>query len=215
MDTLKILRKRKGVLQKEVAEYLGVSLAAYNHYESGRTQPDIETLRKLADYFDVTVDALVGRSNIPEFTNIYKLDKDDTNLKQNTVLIPILGRVLGGYDGIAEQEIMGYLEIEESIVKKYPGCFALKVRGKSMEPEIYDGDTVIVRPCSTVPSGSVAIICIGGDEGTIKRVKITKDGLTLIPTNNQYKPITYTPEQIDQLPIIINGQVMQVRHDYF
>ena len=215
METLKIIRKRKGIKQKEVADYLGITGSAYNHYESGRNQPDIQTLNKLADYFNVTVDMLLGRSEIQEIIDNYTQSENDSNFENNIVIIPILDSVFGGYGGIEDQKLIGYLHIEESLAKRYPDCFALKVRGTSMEPEIHNGDTVIVRPCSTVPSESVAIVCIGGDEGTIKRVKISKDGLTLIPTNSKYKSITYTPEQIDQLPIIISGQVMQVRHNYY
>ena len=209
MDNLKIIRKRRGMLQKDVAAYLGIGAPAYNHYESGRNQPDIETMKKLCDLFGVTMEELTGNDMKDGFF------PDNNVLPGKTTLIPILGRVLAGYNGIAEQETIGYMEIEESLSKKFPDCFALKVSGKSMEPEIYDGDTVIVMPCNSVQSGSVAIVCINGDEGTIKRVKISDKGLTVIPTNMQYKPITYTPEQVEELPVRINGQVVQVRHNYF
>lgn len=216
MNTLKLLRKRHGYTQKEIADVLGITDSAYNHYESGRVQISIDALSKLADFYKISADVLLGRDNY------FDSDKNSTEsqalkdeVSASTSIIPILGRVLAGYDGIAEQEIIGYLEIEEALQKKYPDCFALRVGGKSMEPEIHDGDTVIVRPCSTVKSGDVAIVCINGDEGTIKRVKISDDGITVIPTNPIYKSITYTPEQVENLPVMINGQVVQVRHNYY
>ncbi len=61
---LKTLRKEAGWLQKDVGDKLGISASGYGFYESGKRDPDSETLRLLADIFDVTVDYLLGRSNI-------------------------------------------------------------------------------------------------------------------------------------------------------
>ena len=84
-----------------------------------------------------------------------------------------------------------------------------------MEPEIHNGDRVIVQLSSTVNSGDVAIVCLNGDEATIKRVRIDDDGITIVPTNPKYKAITYTPEEVEGLPVTVCGRVIQVRHDYF
>ncbi|KAA0766325.1 helix-turn-helix domain-containing protein [Bacillus sp. SH5-2] len=58
------LKKARGKrTQEEVAKYLGISRARYSHYENGRSEPDNETLKKLADFFDLSVDYLLGRTN--------------------------------------------------------------------------------------------------------------------------------------------------------
>lgn len=59
---LKEIRKAKGIGQDKVAEDLGISLRAYQNYEYGAREPNLEMLNKLADYFDVTVDYLLGRA---------------------------------------------------------------------------------------------------------------------------------------------------------
>lgn len=61
MNTLKILRLNKNVLQKDVAKYLDVDRTTYVKYERGDSEPNHDVLVKLADYFDVTVDYLLGR----------------------------------------------------------------------------------------------------------------------------------------------------------
>ena len=53
---LKELRESKGLTQKEVAEIIGYSEISYARYENGKREPDISTLCKLAEYFNVTVD---------------------------------------------------------------------------------------------------------------------------------------------------------------
>ncbi len=59
-QNLKSIRKMCGVTQKEVATYLNVVESCYANWEQGRTEPNIEMLRKLANFFDVTVDELIN-----------------------------------------------------------------------------------------------------------------------------------------------------------
>ena len=59
---LKKLRKRIGVNQKEIAEKIGVTDKTYANYENGNTEPNIQTIIKLADYFHITADELLGRN---------------------------------------------------------------------------------------------------------------------------------------------------------
>ena len=58
---LKHIRMEQGVTQKAVADYLGCSPVVYSRYENGERMPSLDILIKLADYFRVTVDYLVGR----------------------------------------------------------------------------------------------------------------------------------------------------------
>ena len=55
------LRNKKNITQKEIAEKLFLTQNGYSSYENGRTEPNIETLCKLADFYDVSLDYLVGR----------------------------------------------------------------------------------------------------------------------------------------------------------
>ena len=56
------LRKEKGCLQKEVAAYLNVTVATVSNYEKGVHTPDLDTLIKLADFYDVSTDFLLQRT---------------------------------------------------------------------------------------------------------------------------------------------------------
>ena len=59
---LKELRAAKGVTQKEVAGYVRCTALAYSRYEREEREPDIDMLWKLADYFEVSVDYIIGRA---------------------------------------------------------------------------------------------------------------------------------------------------------
>ena len=60
-ENLKELRLAKGVSQKDVATFLGLTQKAYCFYELGTREPSLHTLIKLCDYFEVTADYLLGR----------------------------------------------------------------------------------------------------------------------------------------------------------
>ena len=61
---LKELRTEKVATQKEVADYICCSPLVYSRYERGEREPDIDTLCRLADYFEVSIDYIVGRTNV-------------------------------------------------------------------------------------------------------------------------------------------------------
>lgn len=63
---LKAIRKSKGVTQKELAQAIGGSERGVQNYELNERKPAFDVLIALADYFDVSLDYLVGRSEIKE-----------------------------------------------------------------------------------------------------------------------------------------------------
>ena len=62
-DLLRECRKKKNVTQSETARFLGIELRTYVRYESGERDPSINTLTRMADFFDVSTDYLLGRDN--------------------------------------------------------------------------------------------------------------------------------------------------------
>ncbi|MEH7277610.1 helix-turn-helix transcriptional regulator [Bacillus toyonensis] len=59
---LNFLRKEKKLRQEDMAKHLGIARTTYAMYEQGNREPDYDTLQKLADFFDVSVDYLLGRT---------------------------------------------------------------------------------------------------------------------------------------------------------
>lgn len=64
-ERLRKLRQQKKLRQKDVADKLGITVSAYGYYEQGKREASYETLKKLADYFDVNIDYLIGRTDDP------------------------------------------------------------------------------------------------------------------------------------------------------
>ncbi len=82
---LKELRQRKGISQQALAEAIGVSQQSVNKYENHHVEPDIRTLIALADYFNTSVDFLIGHTEIDhkiEATTPYDLNTEEAALLQ-------------------------------------------------------------------------------------------------------------------------------------
>lgn len=64
---LKELRESRRIYQRELAEYLGLSARGYQDYETNQNDPKLKTLIAIADYYQVSIDYLVGRTDVPDF----------------------------------------------------------------------------------------------------------------------------------------------------
>ena len=69
IEKLRKLREDRGLFQKEVAEALGISQARYSHYELGNREPDNQTLRHIAVFFDISLDYLLDVTDTPTLPN--------------------------------------------------------------------------------------------------------------------------------------------------
>ena len=208
-NNLKSLRAMKCISQAKLADVFGFTQQAVGRWEQGQSTPDYNTLVKLSNFFNVSTDYLLGRSDSP--TGSYSADIGSPS-KEKTIRIPILRRVAAGNPIGAIEEIIGWEEIPKKLAAGST-CFALRVCGRSMEPRILAGDTVIIRQQPDVDSGDIAVVLVGGEEATVKRVKKQKDGIILVATNTTvYEPHFYSNQEIKDLPIQILGKVVEVRY---
>lgn len=199
MLKLRELRNHIGYSQKKIADVLRVSRSTIAMWETGASEPDNETLYKIADYFGVTVDYLLGRDDNPHPTTSPK-----------GIKIPVLGRVAAGIPIEAIEEILDYEEIDEAMAKT-GDFFALRIAGTSMEPKFSEGDVVIVRKQDSVESGEIAVVLVNGDDATCKKVLIHDNGLSLVSLNSSYAPMFFTDKEVSTLPVQILGRVVELR----
>lgn len=73
IKNLRALRNEKGISQQQLADVILVSQQSVNKYENHDVEPDIDVLIKIADYFDVSLDYLVGRTDIKEMVTKPKM----------------------------------------------------------------------------------------------------------------------------------------------
>lgn len=189
-NILRQLRISDNLTQKQLADALGLAFSTISMYERGEREPDFETMEAIADYFNVTMDYLHGKTNNISFENIIPLP--------NMHKIPLLGTIACGEPILAEENIESEINIPEDI----HADFALRCKGDSMvDARIMDGDIVYIRQQPTVNNGEIAAVLIG-DEATLKRVYLSNNTVTLMPCNPKYQPYVYTNEQLNEIRIL-------------
>lgn len=182
--------------QTDLAKYIGVSNGTITNYVNGTNMPRMDKIDKICDFL------LIKRSDLLE---------DHTNdTRPRGVKIKVLGRVAAGIPIEAVEDVIDYEEIPEEMAKNGE-YFGLKIQGDSMYPRIIDGDVVIVKRQSYAVNRDIVIVLINGDDGTCKQYYRFDDHIELKPFNPMYKPLVFTKEEVDRLPVQILGKVVELR----
>lgn len=187
-EKIKTYRKDRGLSQQDIADHFGYkSFTTIQKWEDGSSTPPAKTLKRLAEFFGVSVEDLISDSE--------------------KIAIPILGTVRGGLLRLAQDEWLGQelVPVKESLGGEY---FYLEVIGDSMiNARIYPGDLVYVKRQPIVESGTIAVVLVG-DEATLKRVYYKDNGMVLHPENPKYDDMVYTQEDIEEKNIQVIGEVI-------
>lgn len=162
MNRLKELRESRGMNMKEAADALGFKYMTYVNYEKGERQLYSETLIKIADFYDVSIDYLLGRDDKvvsikPPLVQKYEMLDDigrsvvdavieTESMRERietpmpTKIIPLFGTSFAGGPGEPDN---GEPFEDYEVPIDSPAEFAVRVTGDSMEPELHDGEIVL------------------------------------------------------------------------
>ena len=199
-DTIRYLRESHGLSQTELGEIAGVSDKAVSTWENNLKFPRMGPIERMANYFGISKSDIIEGTVVPGIHD-----------KKNSTRIPVVGSVAAGIPTEAVEDIVDWEEIPNAMAQR-GDYIGLKVKGPSMEPRFIEGDTVIVRRQPDVESGEIAIVLVNGDEATMKKVLKQPNGITLIAFNPAvYEPHFYSNEQIEELPVVIYGKVVELR----
>lgn len=184
MNRIKELRKEKNLTQMKFCKILNIAQPTLSGYETGAFEPDNATMAKIADFFGVSIDYLLGREETKNPANVY-----DVN---GLLSFEVLGVVRAGYNGSVNEIPTGeIIELPCSMIsgEHKDDYFVLQVKGNSMYPRLLDGDKILCKRTNSVDSGSLAVILYDGEDATVKRVNyvVGEDWLELIPFNPEYE----------------------------
>jgi len=194
------MRKFHDYSQAQLAIKLGVSRSLISHWESDNRKPSYDELINIAKLGGVSMDFLLGTTTVPDGEVIVP------SLHEGK--IPILGVAPCGEAIEVIEDIIGYIDVPRKMQKDH---FALKAKGDSMTPRIESGDVMVIRQCSSVDSGKVAIVKVNGEEATCKKIMYNENGITLIPLNSNHDILMFSNRDIEQLPVTIIGEVVEIR----
>lgn len=212
-DKLRQRRKEVGLSLKEVADKIGVTEATVSRWESG----DIANMKRnyiirYAEALRVSPMFLLDAEE--QASCIRSILKDKTKSSADQTKIPLYSYVSAGRGALtSDSNIEGYVSLSNELVGT-GDYFALRVRGDSMEPTICDRDIVIVRSQETANDGDTVVAVVNGDEGFVKRLMIEPSGIVLASNNSSYRPMFFSQEQINELPVRIAGVVVELRRTF-
>ncbi len=196
-ENLRYLRKQAQHSQEYLAKQLNYkSFTTIQKWEDGTSKPSYAVIAKIANIYNVSVNDM--------------MEKD---LTIQIPKVPILGTVRGGEPIYAKQQIQGYepVEPQETNNGEY---FYLEVVGDSMKDDrILPGDILYVRKQNTLNNGEIGIVLVD-DEATVKRVYFKNNTLILQPSNDNYQPLVFDEQQLQQHQVQILGKVIHNKIRY-
>lgn len=185
-----------------MCDALGVKYTTFTDWVKGNSYPRIDKIELMANYFGISKADLVEDHTKYENT----LSKKGTTIK-------IYGRVAAGIPLEAIEDVIEEEEIPEELARTGE-FFGLKINGDSMEPDIHNGDTVIVKRQNDAESDEIVIALVNGNDGVCKRLKKYADSIALISLNPNYEPMYFSQEEIDEKPVKIIGKVVELRRKF-
>lgn len=203
---IKELRKLYGMRQADLADVVHLEPSTVGKWEQGKTFPNQNIFDMLCEYFGVSSDYLLGKTDDP--SNAYT--------PTGVVTFCVLGSVRAGYDGSVEEFDSGEkITVPEEMLMGRPASdfFVLRVRGNSMYPKILDGDNVLVLRTDSVDSGSVAVIMYNGDEATLKKVVYAQgeEWVDLVPYNPEFETRRIFANEFTQVRVL--GRAIRLMRD--
>lgn len=218
---VELLEQKNGGNQSEMARFIGVSPQAVQKWIAGATEPRGANLEKAAEFLGVTPSVLKFGGNLNRDGKVIRNgrvvhpmgrrstdisnDVDDGPAIRNSLrMLPILGRVQAGPDGLLH--IDDYPNGDGYMMwwSKCPESYALRIRGESMSPRYLPGEFVGVDPCAEVTPSDEVIVLLKSGERMFKRLLWSKAGQVCLESINKLFPnIILDTEEIDRLHLVL------------
>ncbi len=189
------LLKMDGSTVYRVSKETGISASTFTDWKNGRSVPKADKLKKIADYFGVSLDYLLNGA--PEL------------LPSQERKVPIIGEIRAGSPIITNESLLGY---ETAAVDESDDYFYLKVQGDSMKNiGMVHGSLVLFRKQQYADDGDVVACLVGGDSATVKRFRRSQRNVYLLPENEDYSPIHLTTDDFESGEARILGVAREIK----
>lgn len=194
------LCNEKNVKPSPMLESIGIQKTAATNWKNRRSKPTHANLQKIADYFGVTVEYLMGQNEGKKTPH--------PNTTEDYTTFAVIGEVAAGYDSIAVEDWEGEtVDIPNSWLKgrNKEDFFVLKVKGDSMYPTYQEGDKVLVLKQTTLNySGQVGVILYDDEYTSLKKVeyKMGEDWLRMVPINPTHPTKKVVGEELEHCRIL-------------
>ncbi len=180
-----------------VSKATGIGASTFTDWKNGRSTPKADKLRRIAEYFQVPLEYLLGDA-----------PKGSSPLRQKRK-IPIIGEIRAGSPILTEETLLGY---EDADVEDADEYFYLRVQGDSMKDiGMVNGCLVLFRKQQYAEDGDIVACLVGGDSATVKRFHREKKAVYLLPENEDYAPLCLSTDDFESGEARILGIAREVK----
>ena len=173
----------------KVSKATGISTSTFTDWKRGRSTPKADKLAKLADFFSVSLDELLGtesgqRRSVEQYKSM-----------RASRLVPVIGVIRAGAPIVTDETLLGreFADVEDT--EEY---FYLEVCGDSMKDcGIVDGTYVLFHKQQYAENGDIVACLVDGESATVKRFSKQNHRIILSPENDRYEPIVLLPEDFE------------------
>ena len=180
MNRLRFLRNEKGESLEKIAKFLNVTIQTISNYETEKRDMNPDTILKLSEYFGVSTDYLLGKSDARNNTS--NIDESDKKF----YMCPVYGQISAGQPNWAEECIEGRLPLDPDLmgIVNPEEHFFLRVNGESMNKVVRNGAFALIHKQDMVDDGEIAVVLVNGYDATLKKFTRQGDMIILEPQSN-------------------------------
>lgn len=217
-EIIKKYRKDHAMSMDDFAKVSGISksyislLEKNKHPKTGKAiAPSIQSIKQASDAMDIDFNRLF---NMIDGSVELQPDNSSSDSSENIeyFIVPVLGRIPAGIPREMIPDVIGHEKLFKSEFRdaedKY---FCLQISGHSMEPDIRDGDIVVIHEQEDAEDGEIVIARVDHEDATCKRLKKYRDSIALVPINPDYDPLVFSNQQVVEEPVEILGVVKELR----
>ena len=198
------LLKERGLSIVEFSRLVGIPKSTLYDWKKGKFQLKEDKRHKIAQFFDVSIEYLDGKTDIRESYDW----KNRYYSVHETYTVPI-HRIAAGRGCFNPSISDDYVE------KENDGFEYATVVGDSMLPELRDGDIVKIEPTAETTPHDYTCIKVDGEHATIKFVEITQNGVWLRALNKEvYEDKFFSIQEVMTLPVTIIGKVVSLERKF-
>ena len=190
------LCNERGLKPNNVAKQLGIASGTVSGWKNKGQTPQDGNLIKIADYFGVSVDYLLGKEDaIPTDTTGFTVDQS------NVKMIPVYETVSAGLGATAEDCPTEYIPMCFDNAYEAENTICIRVKGDSMSPVVNNGDLVHVLIQDVADRGAMAVVMVD-DEGFVKYMDYGTGWIELVSQNPMYRTMRFEGTDIERVRVV-------------
>lgn len=192
----------------EFAKLMGVSQPTVSDWENGRKHPSSGKLVRLSEVLGASISYILGSDLYDEGVSEALPAADE----QPAIPVPVpAAPAPAAVDPRAYEKVVYEKDDVTPDIVPLGEKFMMRVFDNSMKPRIQENDYIVVRRQDEVENGALMLLMVGNNMLSLKRVETERGGLLLASNSPFFRPVFYSREDIQRIPVRIIGKVVELR----